>query len=442
LVLFELGPVEKNDRWADYLKLGFEEKDVPDLLQLICDKSLRSDEAGTNETWVPMHAWRTLGQLRSAKAVSTLIVLFEHLPYHDWALKDLGTVLGMIGEPAIELLSIYMKESRKPDFARAMAYDGLVEVVRNHPHCRDRVLDSFRDYLAQPDTSCKSLNGYLVGRLLDLGAVELVDGIRHLFGSGCVDSTCAGGLKEVELELALRAKNRASLGRGKETRGYVSRESMGHDELLVRVDFYLEQYGNDESVTDASGLDGYLAAIACAPALIRSARWMPALWGGKDSLPQWKSNDEGKEFEKIVTTLNGAVMGSLDKSEYQALFRELDGAGLRRILVDRWCAGFLMGLQLWGLLGKVDRTIAKDVISPMRMFGTEAGVSKLRDMDHSDATSEQARIEPAVYELYRHFKSQRQKLYNDYVKNAVEVGRDEPCPCGSRRLYKNCCLHS
>ena len=106
LVLFELGPVEKNHRWADYLKLGFEEKDVPDLLQLICDKSLRSDEAGTNETWVPMHAWRTLGQLRSAKAVSTLIVLFDHLPYHDWALKDLGTVLGMIGEPAIELLSM------------------------------------------------------------------------------------------------------------------------------------------------------------------------------------------------------------------------------------------------------------------------------------------------------------------------------------------------
>jgi uncharacterized protein YchJ len=63
-------------------------------------------------------------------------------------------------------------------------------------------------------------------------------------------------------------------------------------------------------------------------------------------------------------------------------------------------------------------------------------------MDHSDATREQARIEPAVYELYRHFKSQRQKLYNDYVKNVVEVGRDEPCSCGSRRLYKNCCLHS
>lgn len=171
-------------------------------------------------------------------------------------------------------------------------------------------------------------------------------------------------------------------------------------------------------------LTAYLAAIACAPALIRSARWMPALWCGKDSLPEWKNNDEGKEFEKIVTTLNGTVMGSLDKGEYQVLFRELESAGLRRILVDRWCVGFLMGLQLWGLLGKVDRIFAKEVIAPIRMFGTEAGVRKLRGMDHSAVASEQAGIEPAVYELYKHFNSQRQKLYNDYVKNTVEVGRD------------------
>ena len=44
-------------------------------------------------TWVPIHAWRTLGQLRSPNAVSTLIVLFDHLPYYDWALKDLGKVI-------------------------------------------------------------------------------------------------------------------------------------------------------------------------------------------------------------------------------------------------------------------------------------------------------------------------------------------------------------
>jgi len=268
-VLFELGPVEEQGQWADYLAHGFDESDVPDLLKLICDKSLYATNAAANETWVPIHAWRTLGQLKSAKAVPMLIVLFDHLPNYDWALKELSKVLGMIGEPAIDPLTVYMKENRRPEFTRAMAFDGLVEIVRHYPDYRDRVLNGFSEHLKQPDTETIRLNGYLVGKLLDLGAVELIDDIRRLFDTGCVDSTCSGGLEEVELELGLRVRDVTHAQTTPGSRGYVSRKLTGTDDYNKRIDHFFDRYGSDESVSNAAELDGYLAAIACAPALIR-----------------------------------------------------------------------------------------------------------------------------------------------------------------------------
>jgi len=441
-VLFELGPVEELGQWADYLEHGFDESDVPDLLKLICDRSLYDTNAGANETWVPIHAWRTLGQLKSAKAVPMLIVLFDHLPYYDWALKELSKVLGMIGEPAIDPLTMYMRESRRPEFARAMAFDGLVEIVRHYPDCRERVLNGFSEHLTQPDTETIRLNGYLVGKLLDLGAVELIDDIRRLFDTGCVDSACSGGLEEVELELGLRVREVAQPRDGPGSRGYVSRESMGIDDFNARIDRFLCRYGSDDSIANASELDGYMAALACAPALIRSARWIPALWGGEESVPEWDSNSEAREFEKMVTALNSAVATSLEKQEYEPLFHEYKTAGIRRLSVEEWCFGFLKGLKLWGLIGRVDRSNSKDLITPVLLFGTKRGIERVRAMDRDAKSLEAKRIQPAVHELYKYFRKQRQKLYADFAKNAVEAGRDEPCPCRSGRLYKNCCLRS
>lgn len=441
-VLHRLGPISENAAWHDYLQYGFDEDDVPDLLKLVCDKSLHNAASNTNEIWVPIHAWRTLGQLRSPNAVSTLIVLFDHLPYYDWALKDLGRVMGLVGEPAIDLLAVYMKESRRPDFARAMAFDGLVEIVRNYPRCRTRVLGCFRELVVHLDDSNKSLNGYLVGKLLDLGAVELIDDIRHLFHSGKVDGTCAGGLKEVELELLLRA-GRSAHGYGHpDACGYVARKKVGSDESYATIDRYLASYRSESSIASVAGLDGFFAALACAPALIRSAKWMPAVWGGKGMSPGWKSQSESREFKKIVTTLHAAVMASLEKGEYKPLFHEFKASGSTHIFVDEWCTGFMRGLGLWGLLGRVDKSIAQERLKPVLRFGTPKGIHSLHSMDADAINSEQAGIEPAVYDLYRHFREQRRKLYDDFVHNTAQAGRDDPCPCGSGRVYKHCCLRS
>ena len=51
-----------------------------------------------------------------------------------------------------------------------------------------------------PDESAFVLNGRLIGRLLDLKAIEAIDDIRQFFARDCQDVTCAGDLEEVEIE--------------------------------------------------------------------------------------------------------------------------------------------------------------------------------------------------------------------------------------------------
>lgn len=64
-LLFELGEANQNRDWQDYLKYGFDETDVPALLELVADDELNHADAESKDIWVPLHAWRTLGQIGS-----------------------------------------------------------------------------------------------------------------------------------------------------------------------------------------------------------------------------------------------------------------------------------------------------------------------------------------------------------------------------------------
>ena len=149
-ILFQLGSVTDHGPWHDYLRYGLGIADVPELLNLVSDKTLHGADANSNGVWVPLHAWRALGQLKSPLAVAPLIELFEFLCEDDWAISELGIVLGMIGEPAIESLSASLEDNCHAEIARIMALDGLTEVTNQHPVCRDRIVEIFHRYIVRP----------------------------------------------------------------------------------------------------------------------------------------------------------------------------------------------------------------------------------------------------------------------------------------------------
>jgi len=448
-ILFTLGAAQQGSRdWPDYLQYGFTPSDEPALIALLDDKSLHGAAGDSMDVWVPLHAWRTLGQLRSEKAVMPLIELFEVLVEDDWALHELPTVMGMIGEVAIAPLGDYITQATHDEFARATAMAGLSEIVKQHPALRSKVLEHYQHYIQQADNSASTLNGLLVSYLLDIDAKELIEDVRDLFNRQCVDITCAGDIEDVEMALGLRLERSTPKpvfiedfdadGPAPDTGPRVRPDS---DDVVELVDYYLDHHGDDKAILGASELDGYFAAIACAPQLIPSSLWMPALWGGEADSPHWEKLEHAQEFNELITTFYNYVMEDMNADKYLAMYLVGEVKGKQYTIVDDWCDGFLRGVNLWGPLSPTDTLALEAALEPVRLFATESGFGELAEFDDDEIEQRQQTIEPAISKLFLHFFKQRQQPGQTLQHDGHKTGRNDPCHCGSGKKYKKCCLH-
>ena len=441
-ILFQLGWPEEHQDWPDYLAHGFTLADVPELVALISDEALQKSDPDSDDVWAPVHAWRTLGQLRATDAIQPLIALFDPLCDDDWALSELSKVLGMIGEPAVGPLAAYLAEAGHLDFARVMAVDSLAEIAGQHPALRDRVLSIYGDYLRDPDTTASTLNGLLMGRLLDLEAVELIDDIRRLFAMDCVDISCAGDLEEIEIQLGLRSKRDTPRPNYGLLHGLPQAPEKRYDD---NADAWtarcLNRYGADTAILNISELHGFLAALGCAPEMIPPSLWMPEIWGGVAHMPNWEDMEEAQAFFSAVILTYDQVNEDLREGVFTPRFltRTLDDG--THLIVDDWCEGFLRSLRLWPALSGDDITMLAEYLTPIRLFAAEEDQEILSNMDRDEIEDWQQQIGPAVNRLYGHFAKHASQPGRPFVRETPKVGRNDPCPCGSGKKYKRCCLH-
>jgi hypothetical protein len=206
-ILFELGaPGRTRVDWPDYRQYGIGSGDVDDLIQLATDPVLHGALTESNDVWVPLHAWRALGQLRDSRAIEPLISAFDALCDDDWASEELPVVLGMMGERAIGPLSDFLVDSGHTEFARMIAAGALATIAERHPAAKERVIAVLTQYLDNPDSSATGLNGSAVNALVDLEARSSIDTLRRLYRSGNVDLFACGDIEDVEVELGLRTQ--------------------------------------------------------------------------------------------------------------------------------------------------------------------------------------------------------------------------------------------
>jgi uncharacterized protein len=298
--------------------------------------------------------------------------------------------------------------------------------------------------MQSPDESARALNGLLIGCLLDLDAAEAIDDIRRYFAKDCVDITCAGDLEEVEIELGFRSERSTPKPDYAALYGFDlldALEKRENGDILDVLNNYLAKYGHDDSVLDVSELDGFFAALACAPDTILPSRWMPAIWGGEDRSPAWQDEDEIEEFTRAVFALYNQVMQSMHEDDYAALFLEREIKGKTYTIVDEWCNGFLRGINLWDTLTPADAAVTEECIQPAKLFATEDGFRRLETLSDEEVEAQQQLIGPALLRLYLHFLKQRRPADAPFVREGKKIGRNDPFPCGSGRKYKHCCLH-
>ncbi len=218
-------------------------------------------------------------------------------------------------------------------------------------------------------------------------------------------------------------------------------EETDDEDVYALVDRFLARHGTDAAILNVSELDGFLAALACAPDMILPSRWLAEIWGGEAHTPEWDSLDEAQAFLSAVMLIHNQVNGDLGGGLFEPVFLERTLEDRTHLVVDDWCEGFLRGLRLWPALSGEDMTVLEECLAPIRLFATEAGWKTLDGMGQDEIEDRQQQIGPAMERLFGHFARRAGQPVQPHVRKTPKVGRNDPCPCGSGKKYKRCCLH-
>ncbi|MEP7138249.1 MAG: UPF0149 family protein, partial [Caldimonas sp.] len=217
------------------------------------------------------------------------------------------------------------------------------------------------------------------------------------------------------------------------------------DELLASVPEPLEPL-------DVVMLDGFLCGVIVQPRLVDAAEWLPFVFdaGGHRWGEAEPSAEQRRARELILrrhSALNRSIaeFGAFDPYVLESVPEEGDGAAPVdpvRDALSPWISGFAQALQLLPGLGALGDPEVDSVLSELvRFLPDDASVETAPSVPASgSAPSLDAAIGALVAEianLYDVTAPLRYKV-DTLRRDAPKVGRNDPCPCGSGRKFKQC----
>lgn len=403
----KLRPVTSGQHWPDYIELGVTSEHIPDLIDQATSKDwlfMLMD----SQSDVPVHAWRSLAQLKAKDAIEQLLAIIEPLQENDMAFEELPKVLSMMGVDVIEPVTQYLNDFSNEEFARIVVVQALILLAKDTPEHQTLITEKLIDYLRNHDPVAIELNALIVHRLIQYEAVEeeIHNIVRKLYQLGHVDLSTIGDLEDVEIAFGWRHKRttphphyRALHPRHIANEIDPHRKPRTKQERYNRIESYLSNFGDENSLLMTSELDGFLTAIACAPQSIPPDRWMPAIWGAKKAIPDKLDQAQIKDFVSLATSLYSEIKDMVDNGRCNAMFLTTEIDGKTYTFVNCWCEGFMRGVALWGstLQSLPD---ADTLLAPIKRFmGDPLSALAGKSLEEMNALREE--VEPAVQKIIR-----------------------------------------
>lgn len=218
---------------------------------------------------------------------------------------------------------------------------------------------------------------------------------------------------------------------------------------IEEIQSRLEALDNDDAM-DAGVLDGYLTAQAVNPLKPEEEDVIPFIFsseGDPESVP-----DDSRLIElirmrgrEIRAALNAG--GGLDPVIFPIVDENgkeiLDGDGLEALIP--WTSGFMMGATQWPEEvqqdDEVQRTLAP-IAAYMAAEGEELEDDVRQQWEEARAAVKTAgNLEDALYQVVESAFALKELLVPNQPerRETPRIGRNDPCPCGSGKKYKQCC---
>jgi uncharacterized protein len=212
---------------------------------------------------------------------------------------------------------------------------------------------------------------------------------------------------------------------------------------LDRLERYLDAPERPESTLPLDATQGLLCAVVSAPSPVMFSRWLPAVLG---EAHQFSTLEEAREITTLLMGLHNEVARQLNQGDgFDFIF--YGGDGEDHDSIANWCEGYLMGVGLAepGWEKDTDPEDLEEMLFPFLML---SGRWKEMLEDEGEPAMDPAEEEKILADLRLSLADEvlanrsywfERSIPAPVRRSTPKVGRNDPCPCGSGKKFKNCC---
>lgn len=221
-------------------------------------------------------------------------------------------------------------------------------------------------------------------------------------------------------------------------------EPLSDQEFNILDQFLLSDRCSENAMT-LDALHGYLTAIAIGPEAVAPDEWLPAVWGpAADDVPSFKSDQEAKRIQSLIMRFLNEIAITFEAApkEFEPLFLEQTTQGKKLLDGEAWAWGFWEGMNLRAEAWEAawEAPVAATLRSVYLLGAEEVEEEEVVLADTPQKRHQLAlEIEAGLPALYRFWQERRRKSHPPVQNADAKTGRNESCPCGSGKKFKQCC---
>lgn len=215
------------------------------------------------------------------------------------------------------------------------------------------------------------------------------------------------------------------------------------EKLQKLEDFLFSEAVRDDAML-LSEFDGFLAGVIVCPGLIMPSEWMPVVWG--EEAPEFDTMAQAQTINDLIIGHYNYIIGQLNRGEYRPIYdTDIDDSIFWEIWIEGFWRSVLLRPQEWMDLGAVDDEDLQRAVFSLTRFH-EIATTPSKDLEpmviDQELESLAPELIPHAVEILHRFRLAKASPFSESAnENTPKVGRNDPCPCGSGKKFKKCCLN-
>lgn len=214
-----------------------------------------------------------------------------------------------------------------------------------------------------------------------------------------------------------------------------------YDKEIEELRDILDSFG--EKAMSLEMLNGFLTAINCCPEEIPPSSYVRIICGmERESESPFENEEQFSVFFELLMRYLSSIRDCLQDEVYEPFIEDVPEIGAK------WALGFLQGIffaekDFKSMMSDEDGRMASALLFVLA-FGNDESFKDLPILSGEEITREKRKqlikgLPFSVMLIYSHFHG------FDGVSRPIrknKIGRNDPCPCGSGKKYKKCCIAS